>query len=255
MQERMVVYHVGDEVTEFPTSHRAILQRLEERLLRRATVVFAAAEQLARAKRPFNLRSHSILNAIDTSIFTQELSPKETAEIDLIPSPRAGFIGVLDTWVDLPLLVQLARELRHVSILIVGVSRVDDELLRSLPNVYGLGRRDRRSIPGILRRLSVSLVPFKRTRLTERIVPLKIFEALAAGVLPVCTDFSPDLESLKREGKILVGRSGAEFVELVRTAMATDTPERRAALMTFGMQQTWTARWREMDAILRSAAD
>ena len=254
MRERVVVYHVGDEVTEFPTSHRATLQRLEEQLLRRATVVFAAAEQLARAKRPFNMRTHAIMNAIDISAFTHDLSPKEQGEIDQIPPPRVGFIGVLDTWVDVPLVAQVARELPSVSVVIVGVSRVDDEVLRSFSNVYRLGRRDRRSVPGILRRLSVSLVPFRRTRLTERIVPLKIFEALAAGVLPVCTDFSPELELLKREGKILVASSASEFVELVRTAIATDTPERRAALTSFGMRQTWTARWREMDAILRSAA-
>ena len=136
---------------------------------------------------------------------------------------------------------------------IVGVSRVDDAFLRSLPNVYALGRRDRRSVPGILRRLSVSLVPFMRTRLTERTVPLKIFEALAAGVLPVCTDFSPELEALERDGKLVVAHSATEFVEHVRVAIASDTTERRASLAAFGLRQTWSARWQAMDSILRDA--
>ena len=148
MGERMVVYHIGDEVTEFPTSDRAILNTLEERLLARATVAFAAAEQLARSKRPFNPRTHTVLNAIDTSAFASDLSSEERKEIERIPTPRVGFIGVLDSWVDLPLVARVARDLPEVSVVIVGVSRVDDALLRSLPNVYPLGRRDRRSVPG-----------------------------------------------------------------------------------------------------------
>ena len=253
MGERMVVYHIGDEVAEFPTSDRAILEALEEQLLSRATVAFAAAEQLARSKRRFNPRTHTVLNAIDTSAFAHDLGSEEREEIERIPAPRVGFIGVLDSWVDLPLIERVARELRDVSVVIVGVSRVDDAFLRSLPNVYALGRRDRRSVPGILRRLSVSLVPFMRTRLTERTVPLKIFEALAAGVLPVCTDFSPELETLERDGKLVVAHSATEFVEHVRVAIASDTTERRASLAAFGLRQTWSARWQAMDSILRDA--
>src|SRR5438876_1663366 len=141
--ERTVVYHVGDEMTEFRTSDQRIVRALEERLLSRATVVFAAAEQLARAKRAVNPRTHTVLNAIDTSAFAHDLTPDEQQEIEQIPAPRVGFIGVLDSWVDLPLLAQTARALPNVSFVIIGISRLDDQPLRSLPNVHFLGRRDR----------------------------------------------------------------------------------------------------------------
>ena len=251
MGERAAVYHVADEMTQFPTSHARVLSRLEERLLRRATVVFAAAEQLARAKERVNPQTYTILNAIDTSAFAHDLSPEEQAEIDAIPMPRVGFIGVLDTWVNLPLLVQVANDLKEVSLVVVGVSRVDDQVLRAMPNVHVLGRRNRRSVPGILRRVSASLVPFLQTPLTERTLPLKVFEALAAGTLPVCTAFSPELETLEREGRLLIGHSPDEFVHFVQKAIVTDSPARREALAKFGLQQTWTARWCQMDAVLR----
>ena len=122
--------------------------------------------------------------------------------------------------------------------------------MRALPNVHVLGRRDRLVVPAILKRCSASLVPFRKIKLTERIVPLKIFEALAAGIVPVCTDFSVDLETLERDGHALVGRSAEAFVAAVERAVAGDTPAARQRLSRFGQEQTWRARWDQMRAIL-----
>src|SRR5207245_10135591 len=131
-----------------------------------------------------------------------------------------------------------ARGLGRVSFVLVGPSNVDDRALRALPNVHFLGRRDRLLVPYILGRCSASLVPFRKTKLTERIVPLKVFEALAAGILPLCTDFSIDLKSLERDGHALIARSPEAFVEAVEQAVASDTPAGRRRLSAYGRDQT-----------------
>ena len=51
MGEAASVYHVADEVSAFPTSHVKTIKRLEQGVLRKVDVVFAAAEQLAMDKR------------------------------------------------------------------------------------------------------------------------------------------------------------------------------------------------------------
>lgn len=252
MGESLSVYHVGDEPGEFATSHRPTIAGLEERALGKASVVFAAAEELARARRPKNPNTFAIANAIDVSVFGTEPRAQEVADVAGIPAPRVGFIGVLDTWVDLGLLEATARALPQVRFVIVGPSRVDDRALRALPNVHFLGPRERRLVPGILRLLSASLVPFVSNALTARIVPAKLFEALAAGIVPVCTAFSPNLDEFERQRLVLVARSAPEYVELVRRAIAADTPARRAELARFGMRQTWRDRWTEMSRILRT---
>jgi len=252
MAESFAVYHVGDEPSEFRTSHRATVTRLEQETLRKASVVFAAADELARARQTQNPRTYAISNAIDTAAFTTDIPEMELADVDAIPSPRVGFIGVLDTWVDLELLEATANALPGIGFVIVGPSRVNDRRLRSLSNCYFLGPRSRRLVPGILRRLSASLVPFASTALTARIVPAKVFEALAAGIVPVCTPFSPNLDVFERRRLALVGRTRAEYISLVGEAVASDTPERRAELSDFGLRQTWSERWKQMSQILRS---
>ena len=254
MGESLSVYHVGDEPGEFASSHRPTIAALEEGALRKASVVFAAAPELARARRATNPNTFAIANAIDVSVFGAEHPGREVADVAGIPAPRVGFIGVLDTWVDLGLLETTARALPAVRFVIVGPTRVDDQALRALPNVHFLGPRDRRLVPGILRLLSASLVPFVANALTARIVPAKVFEALAAGIVPVCTAFSPNLDEFERQRLVLVARSVPEYVELVRQAIGADTPARRADLAAFGMRQTWGDRWKEMNRILRSLA-
>src|SRR4029077_17670534 len=177
----------------------------------------------------------------------------DLSDVEMIPTPRVAFVGVLEDWVDLELFVFTAERLPSVHFLVVGPSRVYDRRLRSIPNVHFLGRKDRFTVPGILKLCSASLVPFRKTKLTERIVPLKVFEALAAGIYPVCTDFSADLERFERDGYTLIGRSPEEFVHSVAQAVAADAPALRKRLSDHGRRQTWRARWTQMSAILEEA--
>jgi len=254
MGETLAIYHVGDDAAEFRTSHRATIERLEVATLRKASVVFAAADGLAESRRSSNPRTFAIQNAIDTSVFEAPDPVAELTDVDAIAKPRVAFIGVLDSWVDLELIAATARGLRDVQFVIVGPSMLDDRAVRALENVHFLGPRHRRLVPGILRRVSASLVPFRRTALTARIVPAKIFEALAAGVLPVCTPFSRNLDVFERQGLVAVGRSEAEFIDHVRRAIRSDQPARRRELAAFGMRQTWSQRWLQMKALLDGAA-
>ena len=251
--EQLTVYHVGDDIAAFDSSHAPTMRRLEDELLARADVVFAAAEHLAEARRPLNARTHAIANAIDPASFAAEPAADTVAAVEAMPAPRVALVGMMDSWVDVDLLAYAARALPEVSFVVVGPWRVDDAPVRGLANVALLGRRDRREIAGILRRTSASLVPFRRTTLTERIMPVKIYEALAAGVMPIASDFSTEVAALARSGRVWVGRSPDEFVSLIRRAIAEDSPSRRRELGAFGMRQTWGERWREMDAILREA--
>lgn len=250
MGERLAVYHVADEIAAFPTSHPATTEALERSMLRRVGLVFAAAARLADDKRRWNPRTLTVWNAIDRAAFEREPPRDELADVERIPAPRVAFVGVLDRWVDLDLLALAATRLPRMQFLLVGPSHVDDRALRALPNVHFLGRRDRSLVPGILGRCAASVVPFRKTRLTERIVPLKIFEALAAGILPVCTDFSADLAGLERDGYALVARSPEAFVAAVERAVAADTAANRERLGRYGRAQTWRARWEQMRAAL-----
>jgi len=249
--EALAIYHVADEISAFPTSEPAITERLERAMLGKVDVVFAAAEQLSQDKRQWQPQTHTIWNAIDTSLFAIRDSSLSSGKIDAIPTPRVAFVGVVDEWVDLELLYLAATRLSYIHFAVVGPVKVSADRLRQLPNVHFLGRLERALIPNVLRQCSASLVPFHKTKLTARIVPLKVFEALAAGIIPVCTDFSVDLATLEREGHARVGRTPDEFVAAIQAAVAADSPDQRTRLADYGRRQTWEARWQQMATVLK----
>ncbi len=248
--EVISVYHVGDEASAFPTSHERVMERLERRMLAKADVVFSAAEQLSSDKRRWHNHTHTIWNAIDITLFANDQTEVDKLRVEAIPTPRVAFVGVIDKWVDIELFCLAATRLPQIHFVVVGPAKVSIAALRSLPNVHFLGLLDRRLVPGVLRRCSASLVPFHKTKLTARIVPLKIFEALAAGIMPVCTDFSLDLATLEHEGHARVGHSPDEFVKAIQEAVVADSPALRNRLATYGNRQTWHARWQQMSKVL-----
>ncbi len=253
MGEQLAIYHVGDEFSAFPTSHAPTAQALERQLLQKVQLAFAAAEQLAADKRKWQPKTLTVWNAIDPQLYEAPVPAAGLGEFSGISAPRVAFIGVLDSWVDIDLLALVSAEIKDAQFLLVGPWRVDVEQLRQQSNVRLFGQRDRNIIPGILQLSSASLVPFRRSALTERLVPLKVFEALAAGVRPVCTWFSPDLDLLERDDVITVARSAEAFVKGVREAIANDSKDTRARLSQYGRQHTWPARWRQMDRAIRDA--
>lgn len=250
MGETLAVYHVADETSAFPTSHAETMARLEADMLGRVQLVFAAAQQLRDHKARLNPHAYTVWNAIDAGVFATEPDPDTFADLEAVPAPRVIFVGVLDQWCDLELLEAAARALPRVGMVFVGPVRVEAGALAALPNVHFLGRRDRAAVPGFLRRCAASLVIFRRIPLTERIVPLKIFEALAAGIMPVCTPFSPDLAALEASGLVRLAATAPELAAQVEAAIAADTPAERERLSAWGLRQTWAERWREMSELI-----
>ncbi|MBI4296247.1 MAG: glycosyltransferase [Chloroflexi bacterium] len=75
----------------------------------------------------------------------------------------------------------------HLKLMIIGEGTLDDEL-REIQRKYNLegrliltGKRPYQEIPALLKVSSICLLSFRRTGLTEEIVPLKIFDYMAMG--------------------------------------------------------------------------
>jgi glycosyltransferase involved in cell wall biosynthesis len=112
--------------------------------------------------------------------------------------------------------------------------------------VHLIGPRPQTHLPEVLRGAAVGLIPYRRTRLTESIFPMKVYEYLAAG-LPVLATGLPALE----------GVDGVELVEgvepalhAVERALRDDSPARRRARSDAARRYSWESRLEEISAAL-----
>jgi glycosyltransferase involved in cell wall biosynthesis len=176
------------------------------------------------------------------SLLLQRLLMRQPSSLPIwgnLPAPRIGFVGwVTPRWIDVDLILQVARSRPEWSIVIIGsVSRH----VPSFPsNVYLLGKRPYHLLPHYLKGLDVCLVPFKNNAITRGASPLKLYEYLAAGRAVVSTPV-PDLPAF--EGVVWCAEDAPNFIRAIEEALtvAHDPQEQRRRVEAVA-PHSWEAR-------------
>jgi glycosyltransferase involved in cell wall biosynthesis len=253
LDPELVVYHCVDDIAAQEGIDADSFTAAENRFARRADLVIASAPALAERMR--TLSSHVLYapNVADTSHFATAL---EAGPIDpqlaALPEPRIVFIGAIAAKkLDFELLTQVATARRDWTFALVGPvglgePETDVSALSAQANVCLLGARSQWVLPTVLRGAAVGLIPYRRSRLTASIFPMKVYEYLAAGV-PVVATGLPALEGL--DGVELV--EGVEAtIAAVERALSDDSAERRRARSEAARGHSWDARLIEIGAEL-----
>jgi len=249
--ERMVVYHCVDEYAEFSGVDTEAIRRLEASLVRRADVVLTSSEKLRDERLPLNARTHFVQHGVDLAHFARALDPRTQIPDDLerLPGPIVGFIGLLADWVDVALIRAVAEAHPECSVALVGKVDTDVSSLRGLPNVHFLGRKPYTEIPGYCRGIDVGIVPFRMNALTMRANPLKLREYLAAG-LPVVS--TPLPEVLRYRPLVGFGGTPPEFVAAVEAALHARSYQQEHARVEAMRHESWEARVDQIASLLEA---
>ncbi len=253
----LVVYHCVDDIAAQAGIDAASFRAAERRFVARADLVLASAPALAARMRALVGEVHGeahVLeapNVADTALFATAL---ESGPVDpalaALPRPRIVFTGaVVATKLDLALLVELARVRPAWSFALVGPvgpgdPRTDVSALRAEPNVHLLGVRSYAELPLVLRGANAGLIPYARNTLTESIFPMKVYEYLAAGLPVVATP----LPALAEVAEVATAPDAEGIAGLLDTALAGDSPERRAERSRAATAHSWERRLEEVAA-------
>jgi glycosyltransferase involved in cell wall biosynthesis len=247
-----IIYHCVDDIAAQEGIDEVSFNAAESRFVPEADLVLASAPLLAERMRRLN--DHVVLapNVADTTLFATALDdgPLDPALAPL-PGPRIVFVGaVAARKVDFDLVAAIARARPGWSVVLVGPVGLGDpttdvSALDALTNVHLLGVRRQDELPAILRGADAGLIPYRSTRLTASIFPMKLYEFLSAGVPLVATGL-PSVTSV--DGVELVDGAPAAIDALERALTAT--PERRRALSDAAAAHSWSARLAEIDAAL-----
>ncbi len=223
----------------------AYVHRLWERTVRTSDVITVTHPALKAAMA--SLRSegiHIVPNGVEYERFaaTAMERPKDLPKDG---RPIVGYTGSVYPWFDTELVATAAAAIGDAHFVIIGPIHPDIraavDRLRSLKNVHVLGRRPYEQVPAYVRHFAAGMIPFRRTRLTEAVNPVKLYEYSAAGVQTVTTLFSDELHDLG--DLIAIARTDTDFVRMISTAIAAPPdPTRTARLQAFARDNDWDKR-------------
>jgi glycosyltransferase involved in cell wall biosynthesis len=249
--EDQLIYYCVDEYTAFAGVKSESLAAMETKLLKRADLVIASAENLLKAKAQVNPRCVLVRHGVDFRHFRRALSndTQLPAELSRLPRPVIGYFGLIASdWVDVPLLVRVAQAFPQASLVMLGKITMDVSALETLPNVHLLGRKPYVMLPEYCKGFDVALIPFPINKATLHSNPLKAREYLAAG-LPVVSTAIPEVQAL---GHCQVAKDADSFISEIRTALADGGPKAwRSDLMR---SESWDARLEDIRAHVASIA-
>jgi len=195
-RESFVIYHKYDNYAGYFGAGNARNIR-EEQLLERADLVMVTSQGLLDMHKKDRDDIYLVPNGVDFEFFSRTLTEavQVPADLEQIPGPRIGYVGVINEKVDFELLTYLCEENPDWSIVLVGPVKVRQEgyiekynRLRECPNCYFLGQKEGRDVPAYLKGMDVCMMCYLVNDWTYYGYPLKMHEYLACGKPSVAAD-------------------------------------------------------------------
>lgn len=216
----VTVYDCMDELSAFQGAPPELREQ-EERLFKKADVVFAGGASIFAAKRRQHGNVHLFPSSIDYSHFATARDWQEDAADQVkIPHPRVGFYGVLDERLDRELLWHVAALQPEWHFVLIGpVVKIREEDLPVAPNLHYLGKKSYAELPRYLANWDVAMLPFALNAATQFISPTKTPEYLAGGKPVISTPIKDVVKPYGELGLVKIVSDAAEFADGLNAAL------------------------------------
>lgn len=251
---KAIVYDCMDELSLFKFAPPELIEA-EKELFRRANVVFTGGQSLYDAKRRSHRNVWAFPSSIDAAHFNKARAIKDLpADLEGIPHPRLGYIGVIDERIDINLVGEIAEKRPDWQIVMIGpIVKISEEELPRLANIHYLGMKKYDELPAYLAGLDVALMPFAINDSTKFISPTKTPEYLAAGKPVVSTAIRDVVRPYGEQKLVAIAATADEFVEAAEVALSENRAEKIKAADGFLRQTSWDKTWRRMSDLIDEA--
>ena len=243
-QPARVVADVEDDQREWPGVSEASRDRLTKNyrdILAAADAVMTNCESLRECMAGFFGDIRLIPNGCDVD--PPHVTPVNNAAFDEFigfPGKTIGFVGNLESKIDIVLLQKVAERFHDCQVVLLGSTHAN-------PDTFALSRNPNVRMPGVvpypeldawLRKFDVGLVPHLVTKLTRNMNPQKIYAYLSSGVPVVSTDIS----NIPRDTELVrIAVSHEQFLGEVAAVLQRDHPS-ADVFGTYVAENSWSQR-------------
>jgi len=249
-----VVYDCMDQLSAFKNAPPELTAR-EAELLGLADVVFTGGHSLYEAKKDEHPAVYAFPSSIDVDHFAAALEAEsDPADLAGVPTPRIGFVGVIDERMDIGMLDEIAAMRPDWQLVMIGpVVKIDESELPRRHNIHYLGSKSYDELPAYIGRWDAAMMPFAMNESTRYISPTKTPEYLAAGRPVVSTPIRDVVRPYGEKGLVEIASTAEEFVSGIERALNSDIEKRRAKADDFLSNMSWDNTFYEMLRLIDAA--
>ncbi|MBU1146732.1 MAG: YdcF family protein [Candidatus Omnitrophica bacterium] len=255
--KKLFIYYCIDSFSASSASANKI-KRSEERLLRKADLVFVTSMELYNYCHRHNEKVYKFPFAVNFKEF-EKIGAAVIArpeELNGIERPIIGYVGGVHKWIDLDLVKDLAESHPEYSFVFIGPAQTNIKKLAKLKNVHFLGKKEHERLPAFIKYFDVGIIPYLITEYTMNVYPTKLNEYLALAK-PVISTALPEILEFNREfdGIVHVAEDAKAFGESLKKAIAGDNDSLRRKRIDVARRNSWENRIEKMsDLILEGMA-
>jgi glycosyltransferase involved in cell wall biosynthesis len=249
-----VVYDCMDELSAFLHAS-ADLPKKEKKLIKHADVIFTGGTSLYEQKSKLHPLVFNFPSSVDRNHFIpgRSRNGKIPKDIAAIPQPVAGYYGVIDERLDIPLITEIADRNPHISWVYIGpVVKINPSDLPKRSNIYFLGAKEYSELPYYLKAVDVAIMPFAINKATTYISPTKTLEFMSANKPIVST---PIRDVVRHFSEVVhIANNSEAFSHLIHAALnetEKDKKKRISAQNNIVKKTSWSNTILEMTSIIK----
>lgn len=239
-----IVVDIVDDHRAWPgvsDAEKAILSDYYQDILRRADLSLANCQPLIDSLKMYAPNIRLAPNGCEVVYDTAEpVNNPMYRELKEFRGNVIGFVGNLESKIDLPLLEKIAMAFPDSLVVLVGSTHSNPAArkLSRFPNVRMLGVVEYQYISAIVARFSVGIVPHLKTILTENMNPLKVLVYLMNHIPVVATD----VNNIQKTDAVFISYSHNEFIRFVRKILDGNIKIAKSSFDYFISDNAWKNR-------------
>jgi UDP-galactopyranose mutase len=253
----LTIYDCMDELSAFKFAPPE-LKEWEQRLLKRADIVFTGGYSLYHAKKHLHHNIHPFPSSIDQSHFMKaRIFKGEPADQAAIPHPRLGFYGVIDERFHISLINELSIRRPDWHFVLIGpVIKIDSSMLPQRENIHYTGGKDYNELPSYLAGWDIAMLPFELNESTKYISPTKTPEYLAGGKPVISTSIADVVTPYGKNGLVHIADTAEQFIVEAEKIFSSEDEDKEQWLQevdAFLATISWNKTWHKMSKLIDEA--
>lgn len=245
------IYYCVDDLASWPGLDGKTLARMERELVTKVDRCIAVSEYLQRRLKSLGQDSTLVTHGVALQ-FWQRPNAKAPS-LDSIANREAPWVvfwGLIDDRLDADWLLQLADRMEHGTIVLAGPVQSPDPRLEAHGRICLPGPLNYSELPGLARRASMLVMPYREIPATLAMQPLKLKEYMMTG-LPCVVSRLPATEAWRECLDVAVDAN--DFVATVLQRLNGGLPANQSIARQSLQYESWRAKADQFKMVIESA--